>query len=280
MSLIKIGIGLGHGGNQPGASGTLAGKIYLEKDLIRKIAPPLIGKLNDSGKFDAATLNKLCGKDNDATWPPIQQRKDVAKMLEGSDLAAIVVLHFNSFTSASANGWVVCYNTDRKGDYEFAKKYYDAALEEGSLLSPAIDVLGNRTAALQPRTDLAMLKIEDIVKNLTGTKIPANAIESVAKAVMDSVDIKLRSGSKAYLATLFQEEMKSKGLSQHYKEAAPIVKAMERVALLSAGIEKPEMSIILVEMGFLSNQGNLTVAVERPLDLAAINFATIDKCFP
>jgi N-acetylmuramoyl-L-alanine amidase len=279
MQKIQIGIGIGHGGTQPGASGVLAGKSYTERGLVRKIMPPLIDLLNNSGKFDAATLNKLCGKDDNATWPPIQQRKEVAKMLESRDLDAIIVYHFNSSTSVSARGWVVCYNSNRSNDYEFAQKYYDAALQEGGLLIPKIGVAGNRAERLQPRTDLAMLKIEDIVKNLQETKIPSVDIPKVAKAVMDSLNFQLRSGSKASLAGSFFQEMDPQNRTFYYAEAAPIVKKIERAAMFSAGAAKPEMNIILVEMGFLSNQGDLKAAVERPLDLAAINFAAIEKCF-
>ena len=275
---IQIGIGLGHGGTQPGASGVLNKKTYLEKDLVRKTVPFLLDFLNNGGKFGAKTLNELCGKANDATWLPIQQHKDVEKLLKTRDLAAIFVYHFDSAAPAAC-GWSFCYNSGRAGDKEFAQKYYEGARSQGNLLAPAISVDGNRAEHIKPRTGLAMLKIDDLAQNLTNAKLAPAAVAGVASAMKDAIDLHLRTAPNVPLADTVSTMLNSRALGKYAQIALPLADRLERSMLLSAGKGKPRMNLLLVECGFISNIGDLTVAVDRPADIALVNYTAINSCF-
>lgn len=279
MAKIQIGIGQGHGGTQPGASGKLGGKAYLEKNLVRKMTPFLLDFLNNGEKFEAKTLNDLCGKASDATWAPIQQRKDVEAMLKTRDLAAIFAYHFDSSETASPCGWSVCYNSSRAGDMEFAQKYYEGARFQGNAASININVDGNRAEHIKPRTDLAMLKIDDLVQNLAKAGLGAGAAESVANAMKEAIGTHLRTMPNLPLADTVSAALNKRQLAQYSPMALPLAAKLERSMLLSLGNEKPKMNLLLIECGFMSNIGDLKVAVDQPADIALVNYTAINRCF-
>jgi len=282
MAKLQIGIGLGHGGKQPGASAVMnhegKNKIFLEKDLVRKMAPFLLDFLNNSGKFEAKTLNELCGKLNDATWQPVQQHKDVEAMLKSHDLAAIFVFHFDSAVP-TACGWSFCYNSGREGDMAFAQKYYEGARFQGSALSVKIDVEGNRTEHIKPRTDLAMLKIDDLVQNLEKAGLAPKAAQNVALSMKQAIDEHLRTAPARPLADTVRATLGKHRLSGYIGAALPLADKIERSMLLTVGKQKPQMNLLLVECGFLSNIGDLKAAVDRPSDIALVNYTAINNCF-
>lgn len=280
MAKIQIGIGLGHGGAQPGAVGTLGGKTYLEKSLVRKMSPFLLGFLNGDGRFEAKTLNELCGKENDATWPPLRQRKDVEAMLKARDLSAIIIFHFDSSAKPSPCGWSFCYNSNRPGDRQFAQNYYEGARDSGNGLAMKIDVDGNRAERIKPRTDLALLKTEDIVQNLRLKGLGGKGAEDVALSIRQALDLHLRANPPWPLADTVRATLSKRNLAAHSAEALPVAEKIERTMMLAFAGGKPEMNLLLVECGFLSNIGDLAVAVGRPSDIAFVNFAAVSRCFP
>ena len=94
-------IDAGHGGSDPGASGSVDGKVYYEKEINLSIAKKVRDILLENG------VNVIMTRDDD-TYPSLTDRSDLANMYNAAIFASI---HSNSATTDTVSGFEVYYST-------------------------------------------------------------------------------------------------------------------------------------------------------------------------
>lgn len=94
-------IDAGHGGSDPGASGSTGGKTYQEKTINLSIAKKVRDILTENG------VNVIMTRDGD-TYPSLTDRSDLANMYNAVIFASI---HSNSASADTATGFEVYYST-------------------------------------------------------------------------------------------------------------------------------------------------------------------------
>ena len=94
-------IDAGHGGRDPGTSGTIGEEIFYEKTINLEIALKVRDILESNG------ITVLMTRDSD-TFPTLTERSDFANI---NDAVMFVSIHANSATSQTASGYEVYYST-------------------------------------------------------------------------------------------------------------------------------------------------------------------------
>ncbi|MCH5184548.1 MAG: N-acetylmuramoyl-L-alanine amidase [Oscillospiraceae bacterium] len=100
-----IVIDAGHGGSDPGASGTLGGVVYEEKNINLSVALKVADILRNNG------CNVQMTRTGD-TYPTLEERSALANSLNA---ALFVSIHSNSYEQSSANGTEVYYSEQNNG---------------------------------------------------------------------------------------------------------------------------------------------------------------------
>lgn len=93
-------IDAGHGGSDPGASGSVGGKTYQEKSINLAVAKKVRDILSENG------VTVLMTRDSD-TYPSLTQRSDFAN---ANKAVIFTSIHSNSASSSSASGFEVYYS--------------------------------------------------------------------------------------------------------------------------------------------------------------------------
>lgn len=99
-------IDAGHGGTDPGASGTTGGKTYQEKAINLSVARKVRDILVENG------VNVIMTRDGD-TYPSLTDRSDLAKLYGANIFTSI---HSNSANSSSATGFEVYYSNQNNSN--------------------------------------------------------------------------------------------------------------------------------------------------------------------
>lgn len=95
----------GHGGSDPGTSGSLNGKVYEEKDINLAVSHKVADILRNNG------YNVQMTREGD-TYPTLEERSALANSINA---ALFVSIHSNSYTQSSANGTEVYYSEQNNG---------------------------------------------------------------------------------------------------------------------------------------------------------------------
>lgn len=101
-------IDAGHGGTDPGTSGTLDGEVYYEKNVALSVAKLVKAKLEANG------VSVIMTRTGD-TYPTLSERSALANKM---DAAMFVSIHVNSASNApNANGIEVYYANENNNDF-------------------------------------------------------------------------------------------------------------------------------------------------------------------
>ena len=95
----------GHGGTDPGTSGSLGGTVYDEKNINLAVSLKVVNILRNSG------YNVQMTREGD-TYPTLEERSAFANSLNA---ALFVSIHSNSYEQSSANGTEIYYSKDNNG---------------------------------------------------------------------------------------------------------------------------------------------------------------------
>lgn len=95
----------GHGGSDPGTSGSLNGVVYEEKNINLTVSRKVVDILRSSG------YNVQMTREGD-TYPTLEERSAFANSLNA---ALFVSIHSNSYEQSSANGTEVYYSENNNG---------------------------------------------------------------------------------------------------------------------------------------------------------------------
>lgn len=181
-------IDAGHGGTDPGASGTLDGKSYQEKAITLSVATIVKKKLEANG------ISVIMTRTGD-TYPKLTERSALANQ---KDAAMFVSIHVNSAANApTANGIEVYYATENNNNYygltskTLASSILNNLLEQTGAKSRGVKTerhLVTRTS-LMPAVlvEVGFASNEDELKKLIDTDYQTQLAEGITLGILENL---------------------------------------------------------------------------------------------